>query len=401
MTIRHRAARAPAQRPERPAGRVSRLLAGAWGAGLLPEPRLEADALAPGIEGWRREALERLLLSLGDEAALNPLGRTMAWGQLRRAATAARRAEALWARHPEIGAQRIKRPVIVLGHMRSGTTRIHRLLACDPRLRHTRFYESLSPVPGRGPDLRRAGGAAGLVLLQAVNPALAAIHPTSASAPEEEFGLFAPSFFGAHYEAQWRIPGFARWWEGRDRRPVYADFLRLLQTVAWTQGGRGAWLLKVPQFMEDMELVLGLFPDARIVRLRRDPADVVASSASLAWQQMRVQSDAADKGWIGEEWLRKTLRREARAAAARRSGPAAAQIEVEYEAVNRDWRGEMGRIYNFLGMALTPAVEARMAAYLARAERSGFRGHLYDIADFGLDADEVREAFGRAAENPL
>ena len=386
---------------ERPAGRISRLLAGAWGAGLLPEPRLEAEVLAPGLDGWRREALERLLLSLREEASLNPLGLTMAWGQLRRAAGIRTRAERLWARHPEILSQRIKRPVIVLGHMRSGTTRIQRLLACDPRLRYTRFFESMSPVPGRGPDLRRVGAAAGLAMLRALNPALGAVHPTSASAPEEEFGLFAPSYFGAQYEAQWRVPGFARWWEGQDRRPVYADFLRLLQTVAWAQGGRGAWILKAPQFMEDMELVLGLFPDARIVRLRRDPADIVASSASLAWQQMRVQSAAADRGWIGQEWLRKTLRREARAAAARRSGPAAAQILVDYEAVNRDWRGEMARIYNFLGMALTPAVEARMAAFLARAERSGFRGHDYHIADFGLDAEEVREAFGRAAENPL
>ena len=53
--------------------------------------------------------------------------------------------------------------------------------------------------------------------------------------------------------------------------------------------------MKAPQFIEDPELLLGAFPDARLIWLERGSADVVASSASLVWNQMLVQSDAADK----------------------------------------------------------------------------------------------------------
>jgi hypothetical protein len=171
-----------------------------------------------------------------------------------------------------------------------------------------------------------------------------------------------------------------------------------MQTLHWARGGGDtSWLLKAPQFMEDLDLLLGIFPDARLICLHRDPTEVVASSASLAWHQMRIQSDAADPGWIGREWLRKTARRGQRAGAVRAARPDVPQLDVAFEAVNRDWRAEMRRIYDFLGLELSAPVEAAMAAYLAAAEASGFRGHRYRLADFGLKEEEVRNAFGAGA----
>lgn len=382
------------------AGRLDRALAAAWRFGLLPEPRLERAALGPPtVAGaWWEEPLAVLLGSLREEARLTPLGRTMAYGQLARALAARRRAEALWCRRPEILARRLERPVVILGQMRSGTTRIHRLLACDPHFAFTRLYETMSPVPPAAIDLRPASAWAGLRFLHALNPALRTIHPTAPFAAEEEFGLFSLSFHGAQFEAQWRVPAFARWWEEADRRPVYADFRKLMQILAWhRRGPAGAWLLKAPQFMEDADLLLDQFPDARIVRLHRDPAAIVGSSASLVWNQMRLQSDRADPRWIGAEWLARTARRERRAAAALAARPGVPVIDLAFDEVGRDWRGAVRRVYDFLGLELAPGVEAAMARYLARAEASGFRGHRYRLADFGLDAREVRETVGAAA----
>jgi hypothetical protein len=383
----------------RVAARLSAALERAWRAGLLPRPRLERGAVGPGPmrdrAGWWTEPLDVLLASLRAEASLNPLGRTMVYGQISRALAARMRAERLWQRRPEVLDAPFPAPVVILGQMRSGTTRIHRLLACDPRFRHTRFFETMSPVPPRGPDLRPLAAAAGLRFLHALNPELAAVHPTGVYAAEEEFGLFSLSFHGAQYEAQWRVPGFTRYWEARSRIEVYAEFRMLMQTLHWARGGGDAsWLLKAPQFMEDLDLLLGIFPDARLICLHRDPAEVVASSASLAWHQMRIQSDAADPRWIGREWLRKTVRRRQRAEAVRAARQDVPQLDVAFDAVNCDWRAEMRRIYDFLGLELAAPVEAAMAAYLAAAEASGFRGHRYQLADFGLKEEEVRNAFG-------
>ena len=54
-------------------------------------------------------------------------------------------------RHPEIGRERIVRPVFIVGINRSGTTFLHRLLARDRRFWALRLYELISSVlPGGG-----------------------------------------------------------------------------------------------------------------------------------------------------------------------------------------------------------------------------------------------------------
>src|SRR5690606_7843070 len=121
------------------------------------------------------------------------------------------------------------------------------------------------------------------------------------------FGLLSFSFYGAQIEAQWRVPTFARFWEMQDKTWVYREFRQLLQTIAWQRGETTRpWVLKAPQFMEDLESLLEVFPDARLICLRRDLGEVASSSASLVWNQMKLQSDTVDPRWIGAEWLHKT-----------------------------------------------------------------------------------------------
>ena len=389
-------------------GRANRALEALWRSGLAPRPRLEAEALeaaalrgkpdaALGHDDSWRAPFERLLQSLREEAGLNPLGLTMAHGQIVMMLRARIRAAALWRDHPEIPDRPIPAPVIILGQMRSGTTRLHRLLACDRRFAHTRLYESLIPVPyGRRPgisDARRLRARLGLALIHRLNPELARIHPTSRSVAEEEFGLHSFGFGGAQFEAQWRVPGFARWWEAADRRPLYQAFRALLQTNAWFRGDRGqqTHLLKVPQFLQDLPLVLDLFPDARLICLDRSLDSVVASSASLVWNQMRLHSDRADPAWIGREWLRKTgLRRDvAERTLAAREVP---RIRVGYEAMTNDWQGELARIYDFLGLALTPGTLARMQAWIDRSR--AHLGHRYSPEMFGLSGADLQAVSG-------
>jgi hypothetical protein len=258
-------------------------------------------------------------------------------------------------------------------------------LGCDRQLAHTRFYEVTDPVPPKA-NLRVPKSWAQLKLLNYLNPVLQAVHPTTATGIEEVFGFHSFSFYGAQIEAQWRVPAFARHWEEGDKAWVYREFKRLLQTTAWKRGETGApWVLKAPQFMEDLEPLLTVFPDARLICLQREHSGVVASSASLVWNQMKLQTRSPDRRWIGEEWQRKTRRRERIARSVRAARHDVPQIETEFAAMNSDWRCEMRRIYEFLDMPLDPTVEMRMRRYLEKAEKSGFRYHRYQAEDFGLE----------------
>jgi hypothetical protein len=379
---------------------ATRLLESAWRSGRLPEPRLEPEALiedsSRGAEGDDPDivpVLTILLHSLREEAALNALGRTMAYGQIRAILASRLRAQTLWRHHPEILDRPVAAPVVILGQMRSGTTRLQRLLACDPQFAGTAFFEASVPVPPEGADLRTIQARLALAGLRAFNPALPAVHPTSPYAPEEQFGLLSFSLYGAQLEAQWRVPGFARYWRGTDKQVVYRGFKRLLQTIGWARGDDPArpWLLKAPQFMEDLPDFLRVFPDARLLCLYRDPVQVVGSSASLVWNQMLIQSDAADPHWIGREWLDVTARRAQCAAHTRPAYPQANQLDLDFEATTRDWLREMRRIYAFLGRPLTAVTETRMRRYQDRARRQPHHRHSYDLETFGLTEAAVRD----------
>jgi hypothetical protein len=52
------------------------------------------------------------------------------------------------------------------------------------------------------------------------------------------------------------------------------------------------------------------------------------------------------------------------------------------------------RIYGFIGMDLPEPVAAAMRAHGAAPDGAGHAGHRYDIADYGMTEDAVREAFG-------
>ncbi len=375
---------------------MNRALSGAWKTGLLPRPvldpqLLEAAALggrpstAFGETGLWREPLRRLTSSLQDQADLNPLGEAMAHGQIMMALKARIRAIALWKKHPGILQRPVRPPILILGQMRSGTTRLQRLLACDERLAHTRMFESLMPVPQSG---RRLRAAAGLRFLRLLNPEVHRIHPSRPMAPEEEFGLFSFSFGSAQFEAQWRVPDFATWWEETDRSWLYQEFRSLLRTIAWSRGEPESrrWILKAPQFLQDLPDLLSVFPDACLIFLERDRKQVVASSASLVWNQMRIQSDRADPNWVGREWLRKTRLRDRRVAQWR-SASESPGLRIDHEDMNRDWRGQMRRIYDHIGLELSEELLGRMAAYLDGA--SEHQGHRYSLDQFGLTPEDV------------
>jgi len=374
--------------------KLDRLLGRLWAKGLCQRPSLDpvqlwAKALrqapATGEAGGRtdtevadfRQRLERLCASLEDEADLTDLGRTIAHGQLVRVLRQRLQVGALWHDRPDLPATPLAPPIIVVGQMRGGTTRIHRLLAADPAHAATRFCDSWHAVPPRAgrPDLRPLWSALTLVLARRLDPWLDTIHPFGATRPDEELGWLAAALDHCAYEAQWRIPGYSLWSEARDPAPVYAEFARILATDAASRGNADRpRVLKVPQFAEDLPALLARFPQARVVVARRDQEDVVASAVSLVANQRAMQSATAELGCIEAECRRKVALREVRMAQALAgyTGPVA---EVDFAALDSDWEGEITRAYDALGLPLTPAALAAMRAEQGRAARQPHHAH--------------------------
>lgn len=380
------------------AEQLSRFLARAWENGWMPEPVLDPQALweiaarahrpAPASGGRSAEdladfrlRLERLTNAVREEADLNPLGRTMAHGQLVRVIKQHIALGQLWQREPEILATRLAAPIIIIGHMRSGTTRIHKLLASDPAFSHTRYCDAFHPVPAR-PDLRRAKAASEIALLSWLNPWLQSIHPIESTGVEEELGWLGAALGHSIYETQWRIPSYSAFSEAREAGPVYREFARILRTDAWRRSNADLpRVMKVPVFSENLPELLAQFPDARLILAERNPGAVLESSISLAANQMAVQSDSCSIEDIRTEWKRKIALREERRSAALASwrGPIA---RIEFAAMNEDWEREIARAYRELGLALSAQALGAMRALMAGFERGAHRSHASQLEAF-------------------
>lgn len=381
-----------------------------WDRKWLSSPCLDDDRLIEQAQRqtglsdfgdpWFRQPLRRLTSALREEAQLNPLGLFAAQGQLAKLLR-----ERLWAQYrfetePQILRLPLLPPVIVVGAMRSGTTRLHRLLAADRRFAHMRFFEAVCPAPHPqfapgGPDPRPAVAGRILSAVHRLNPLTATIHPTGPMEPEEELGLLVASAWGMKHETQWRVPDYGRWSEEQDATPAYRHMARLLRLISWARREVQSrpWVLKTPQHMLDLPALLRVFPDARLIFIHRDPVSVVGSACSLVWNQMIIHSDRVDSAWIGREWLRKTALQIDRTRAARAVLHQARTFDVHYAEMDRDWEQAMTRIYDFLGMDIAPALPAMRDYARAATRRTRSRPHRYALSSFGLHDQAVRERF--------
>lgn len=383
-------------------------------AGAIPPLRLEKGHLLEtavtetGLDDfgdrWFEGPMDVLLESVRSEARLNAAGGLAALGQFRHVVRDRLLAQMWFKRHPEILARPIPHPVVIVGPMRTGTTRLHRLLAADRRFAHLRSFETISPVPrpdfeevmaGDKRDFRPVLAKRIMRVARLANPRTLSIHPTGPFEPEEELGLLVASFWGMKHEAQWHVPGYATWSEGVDATPAYRHLADLLRLIGWSQqeSSLRPWILKTPQHMLDLPALLRVFPDARLIFTHRDPRRVVASAASLAWNQTTIYSDHADPAVVGREWLDKTALMTERMMAARTAIAPERMIDVHFEDMNRDWRTAMTRVYRFLGLEIDAALPG-MARYIERSRALARIPHRYSLDEFGLCEGEVLERMG-------
>lgn len=395
------------------AKRANRLIETLWARGVTSKPPLEPDYLwRIGSKGYSREdeasirsadevadfreRLERLCQSLREEADLNALGHTMAYGQLKKAIRDRHALGRLWRMQPELARTELAPLIVVAGQMRSGTTRLHRLLATDPRHCGTRFCDSHHPVPAR-PDVRPLISRAALTAARRLNPWIDTLHPFAPTRADEEIGWLASALSPPSYEAQWRIPSFVAWSEARDPAPVYAEFARILRTDAAHHGNADRpRALKCPQFSEDLPALLAELPDARIVSTSREPEALWASAVSMVASQSAFQTRLPDLAPIEAAWTRKIALREIRLRSALQSVPNR-RAHVAFADFTADWRKTITGVYETLGLTLDAPALAAMEAEMEREAGQAHVRHRRDIEGFDLTMSErVRQRPGAA-----
>ena len=384
---------------------------------FTPEVRALRESVAPMAAGLRLDAsavltqasddtglddfgppsfcvrLELLLYSLREEVGLDPFGVLTNHSLFVQLLRNRLLVQDLLKRHPEIHDEVIDRPIVICGLPRTGTTHLHNLISSDSQLRSLPYWESLEPIVAEGaPDRRRENTQVALDTIDAVMPLFKRMHEMTVDHVHEEIQLLAIDFSSMLFETMGLMPTWRDHYLAHDQTPHYEFLRQVLQVLQWIRGPK-RWVLKSPQHLEQFLPLSHVFPDATFVVTHRDPVAVVASMVTMLAYTARMSVGSPDPFAYGAYWMPRLERMLQACARDRDSLPAAQTIDVHFDEFIGNDVAMVERIYALADLPFTDATRAAMDAFMVQHPRGRHGGLIYDLADFGLDADECREAF--------
>lgn len=349
-----------------------------------------------------REGLGVLCESASSEAQLNPIGAGVLPGAIL-ACLSNRLRVADWVkRHPQVSAERIEAPFVVIGMFRAGTTFLSYLLEKDERHRPLLRWEAGDSIPPPTPatirsDPRIAASRAAMAMLDQVNPRVRVVQSEEPDGPTECISVLNQDFRSLTWEAMANVPSYGRWLHTTDHRPAYDYHRRVLQ-VLQSGGVRGRWSLKSPHHALHLEVLTAVYPDARLVLMHRDPVVLCASVCSLITTVTKTFSDADHKRYIADHWTDMLARSIARVDAFRAANPDRRIVDVHYADLVRDPLATMRRVYAAFGDELDGQALRAMSDHVDSHPKGRFGRHAYNPLEFGLDAGAIAERFRHYVE---
>ena len=346
-------------------------------------------------DGWQ-PAFQRLLREL-DTLNLAPeyQDRTATW--LGKFLDARLYCERGWSRFPLALGEAIRKPVIIAGLVRSGTTALHKLMSLDAQFQGPEHWLTLAPMPrpprASWPEIAEYRVVAGQFDVQVEQmPELRTEHMGAAEEVEETLFILAQNFCCNFFGSMWDIPGYDAWQRTQDEGPNYrraADCLRLIGL-----NDRRTWLLKNPGDLGLLDHVLDVFPDARIIQTNRDPVQAIPSVANLIFGSRRMtMGPDASGAVVGHREAGVWAHAVRHAAAVRAKQPPEQFVDVDFSAFAADQLGTVHHIYEAFGLKLSGATEARMGAWLAAHPRGTKTMQRFQPETFGLTADGIKADF--------
>jgi hypothetical protein len=302
------------------------------------------------------------------------------------------------AQRPEVLQQEVTRPVFILGLPRTGTTLLSNLLSVDPARRSALKWELENPAPPPTTatlftDPRALAAIEEDRQMLEAYPEAGKHNPWRPLYPHECVMIFQHEFNTLALESWGKLPNYrdfvfnSDWTKGYE---YHKKFLQLHQIDA-----PGIWNLKMPSHALNVETLLKVYPDARLIWTHRDPYTAAGSLCSLISLGHGAYAGRVDKEWIGQNYPWQSAQHAERIMDARTRIGHDRIIDFHYADAVRDPMGEMRKLYAALGDEFTPETEAAMSAWLAENPQGKFGRHEYKLAEYGVTKEAIAPMFER------
>ena len=301
---------------------------------------------------------------------------------------------------PALGRAEVKKPIIIVGNPRTGTTFLHRFLVENRFGCGLHLYRSLYPPIILQKALRPL-----LPLLEKVSPARfhqSAAHDTNLSSVETDDVTMFFRFFDGFF-----LYGFFLAWADEDLKPLFDPDLRdtTQRDFDWLES---VWKRSMVAQNSDRVVAklfstgprtpafLSRFPDAHILYMVRDPVEVIPSTFSLvtgvldnAFGYSKLPPEVRAR--YHERLYVALVELFSRFHADYTSGKIDRKrvMVVSYDRMMRDFDGLMEEMSRFFDMQPTP--EQREAIRKTAEEQRAYKSkHKYNLEKYNLDADRIR-----------
>ncbi|MGV8841344.1 MAG: sulfotransferase family protein [Bauldia sp.] len=317
--------------------------------------------------------------------------------------------------HPGWKRTRMAPPIFILGHQRSGTTLLHRLLSEDrAHARSLLLHEMVLPAITTQNSIARVGrwdsrhggwiGRRFQSFQQHMFAPLDYMHRLRLDEIEEDefvlWGIYASTMvindspLNASAKSLEDLRDFHRWPVDRQIRALGWYRATLLKKVyrSPTADGSLPWIVsKNPHFSQKIPELMRVFPDARIVYLVRNPLETIASRLDLIrgiWRH-RFKGFRDMTKEQAESIVKDSLRTYLNAERDLYDVPEAQRMIVHYDELLTHIPETVHRIYEQFGL---PGPDEHLTAKLAeiRARKRHVSEHKYDLEEFGVDPAELR-----------
>lgn len=345
-----------------------------------------------GKDFWD-EPLERMIDSINKEARLHPVGRFISKKRIENLLSVRLRAEDWFKKHPEILEQPLYPVNVIIGLQRTGTTKLHRMLASDPNTRALLSWEAINPAPLNG-DLKTGSERIKMAkisekALKVMSPGFFAIHPVEHLAPEEDVLLLDVSFLSTTAEATTHVPSYSAWLEKTDQSMAYAYAVKLMKFLQWQRPAK-QWVLKTPHHLEFLDLAEKYFEDVQFIWTHRNAKEAIPSFLSMVAYSRVLFSNKVDAHEVAQHWVRKIGYMLERAMEFRERKENAKKIlDVSYLDLVNDSQLIMEQIYSSRGIE----IKKELKQIFQNTERSNPKGkygtHKYELSDFGIDTNFI------------
>jgi omega-hydroxy-beta-dihydromenaquinone-9 sulfotransferase len=308
---------------------------------------------------------------------------------------------------PGLWLQKIEKPVFIIGHARSGTTLMHRLLASDSqRFNYFLYWEMFFPSLTEKKLIRLLGVMDRVFLQQYFYKRLKAwddrvfgpfrhMHNMGLWVPEEDDFVNTFAFTSGYWAVQAPFihlfnPFYLDRMPEKKQHRWMKYYKESLRRQLYLNGGKKIHLSKNPVFCGRVETLINEFPDARIIVMMRNPNECIPSLLKLI-----------ESSWAARKWPKDACWQSLRALAdmsfdcyrlpkrALEQHPNVPHYVVDYRDLVSQPKQTVLAVCQTLNLDISLSYQQTLDQEQSKA-RQHKTSHSYSLAEYGLDSRMIR-----------